>query len=270
MPEINYNSVLALAHFQDPDFARDCRQVFRHLDEAFPGFPEGRENAKIWETVQGWRALRDHGAIGAGAEILGVGAGYEPLIYWLTKHARRVFATDLYAADVGWQEASSNMLNSPADFCPTDMPFEERRLVVQHMNALDLKYEDESFDGVFSCGSVEHFGRPEDVARGAREMARVLKPGGILSLSTEFRLSGPDGLGIPGTILFTEAMLAEFIVEPSGLVAIDEFQGATGDMIEYAYPLPDAVKNGVRPRSICLTQDDYVWTSVSLCLRKPR
>ena len=66
------------------------------------------------------------------------------------------------------------MLTEPTSHRPPLMLFNRRRLVVQHMDALDLRYEDESFDGIFSCGSIEHFGSLENVAVAAGEMARVL------------------------------------------------------------------------------------------------
>ncbi len=46
-----------------------------------------------------------------------------------------------------------------------------------------LPYRDSSIDLVYSCAAIEHFGRREwvDVLR---EWARVLKPGGMLRLST--------------------------------------------------------------------------------------
>ena len=266
---MNYNSVLSLSHFSDPSFRQDAIDIFRHFATINPSFPEGSENAKIWETVQAWRALRDLGALGDNAEVLGVGAGAEPLVFWLTSHVKRVFATDLYETTTEWKEAAPVMLNNPGALCPGMMPFNINRLVVQYMNALDLKYEDNSFDGIFSCGSIEHFGSLDNVARASAEMGRVLKPGGILSLSTEFRISGPEGIGIPGAILFTPDMIEQTIVRPSGLEWVDRLDPIDESVVDYCYPLLDAIEKGTRPRSICLTHADYIWTSVSICLRKP-
>ncbi len=42
------------------------------------------------------RAFRDLGVLGPESDVLGVGAGAEATIFWLTNHCRRVFATDLY------------------------------------------------------------------------------------------------------------------------------------------------------------------------------
>ena len=206
---VRYNSVLKLSDFSDPQFIRVMREVFPHFTAAYHNFPEGSELAKVWEVTQAVRALTDFQAIGPNSEILGVAAGFEHTVFYLTNLVKRVFATDLYATNEAWKEADSAMLRDPASFVTPGTPWNPRRLVVQHMDALDLRCEDETFDGVFSCGSIEHFGTLENVAQAAREMARVLKPGGTMTVSTEFRISGPPGLGIPGAILFTREMIEE-------------------------------------------------------------
>src|SRR5205807_7520612 len=97
-----------------------------------------------WEIAMAVRTLRDLGALTPDAEVLGVGAGNEPTIFWLTRYVRRVFAIDLYVGSKHWKEsANASMLTDPGRGCPFD--WHPRRLVVQHMNALDLKYENESF-----------------------------------------------------------------------------------------------------------------------------
>lgn len=266
---IGYNAVLRLEHFREPGFGQDCRRIFRHLDLAYPDFPEGHENSKIWETVQAWRAFRDFDVLGDDRTILGIGTGSEALAFFLTNHVRQVHATDLYALDNDWQRGGvRDMLTEPTSHCPPLMAFNRRRLVVQHMNALDLRYEDEVFDGIFSCGSIEHFGSLENVAIAAREMARVLKPGGIAAISTEYRIDGPATDGILGTIIFTPEMIGRSIVDSSGLEPVDKLATDT-DVLPTCYPLLEAVEHGTRPRSLCISHQGFRWTSVSLCLRKP-
>ena len=63
--------------------------------------------------------------------------------------------------------------------------YREDRLTVEYADARSLPYPDESFDVVFSLSSIEHFGGPGDVARAAREMGRVLRPGGHAFVVTE-------------------------------------------------------------------------------------
>ena len=79
------------------------------------------------------------------------------------------------------------------------------------MDALDLDLPDGSFDGVFSSSSVEHFGERADVGRALDEIFRVLRPGGVLSVSTEFRISGPPP-GFPGVLLFGADEISELFV----------------------------------------------------------
>ena len=54
-----------------------------------------------------------------------------------------------------------------------------------YADARELPFPDGAFDVVFSLSSIEHFGGPRDVARAAREMGRVLKPGGHAFVVTE-------------------------------------------------------------------------------------
>jgi SAM-dependent methyltransferase len=204
-------------------------------------------------------------------EILGIGAGNEPTSFYLTNYARRVFATDLYANPGVWTDLSkNNMLISPGANVVPPLQWNPQRLIVQHMNALELRYPDESFDAIFSCGSIEHFGELEDITCAAREMGRVLKVGGLLTLATEFRISGPkDKHGIPGALIFSPEMLCEHIIRPSGLIPVDSIDfHVSRETAELAYPLEEAVLSGIRNPSVALAQDGLTWTSIFLALRK--
>ena len=97
------------------------------------------------------RALRDLGALNPTSEVLGVGAGAEATLFWLTNHVRRVVATDLYDGEWG-EQAPKEMLSNPGRFA--SCPWNPARLVVEQMDALDLRFADSSFDGVFSSSSI--------------------------------------------------------------------------------------------------------------------
>lgn len=266
---IAYNTALNLEHFSDPAFMASMREIFHHLALNYADYPSGNEVAKVWEVVQAVRGLRDFGALTRSSDVLGVAAGHEHTVFYLTNYVARVFATDLYFGNEDWNEAKTAMLVSPENFAIPGMVWNPKRLVVQHMDALNLRYDDSTFNGIFSCGSLEHFGTLQNVARAVSEMARVLKPGGILTLSTEFRISGPDTFGYPGTLIFTPDMLMEHVIMPSGLTPVDDFQADVSvATVASAYPISEAIESGTRSRSIALQNHGFIWTSASLCLRK--
>jgi SAM-dependent methyltransferase len=281
------NKALDLSDFSDTDLVAALRDIFPHEVSRFgPRWPGEHEYRKDWEVGMAILALTSAGAIHPDAQILGVGAGNEPTIFYLTNLTRSVHATDLYLADPhgNWAESANvNMFLDPGRYWPRT--WNPRRLVVQHMNGLELRYEDESFDGIFSSGSIEHFGGYPEVRQAAREMARVLKPGGVLSISTEYRLAGP-GPGLPGILMFTEAELVEHIVAASGLEMLgpfdsrcsprvaesaDEFARASGNVQAHVAEHGEILFHKLTWPGypvVALRQGERVWTSCHLALRK--
>jgi SAM-dependent methyltransferase len=295
---LGYCKLCELADFRDPDL-RELIRDMAGVGSDRPDYPEGEEHRKPWEVAMSARALRDFGALREDAEILGVGAGSEATIFWLTRHVKRVFATDLYLTEDSWSELDSGagMLHAPER--ETTLDWNPRRLVVQHMDALDLRYEDDSFDGIFSSGSIEHFGALDSIHKSVEEMYRVLRPGGVAALATEFRLAGPPP-GLPGTVLFDEAELCQVLLDgldwqlasPLDFSISDQTTAAPVDFdrlveIHMAEPsiwmkLQDLLGRKVEPPPptavrhlptpyphIVLRKDDYLWTSVHVTLIKP-
>lgn len=289
MTSLPYNKLCEIEDFSHPDLLPTILDVCRHkLPHYSADFPKGNEHRKDWEVAMAARALRGCGALHEDAVILGVAAGTEDTLFYLTRFARQVFATDRYFGAGEWQTlAPLAMLIEPQVVSPYD--FDPNRLVVQHMDGRALRYPDNFFDGIFSSGSIEHFNEFADVANAAYEMGRVLKPGGVLTLSTEMQLSGPPGgIGWPGlTLLFSAASLQRYIVDASGLEPVDELRveispgtletrrdltqaiidhdarvkalGATDSFTDHAaWDFPHLV----------LLQGGYVFTSVQLTLRK--
>jgi len=189
-PAVHHNRVLATRDFSGPDLAPYFADIFPHERTRFgDGWPAGHPYRKYWEVAMAARALDRHGVLHREAEVIGIGAGNEPTLFWLTRHVRRVFATDLYLTPGVWGDfANPAMLGAPGEQWPG--AWDRRRLVPQHMDALDLAHQDDSFDAVFSSSSIEHFGDLAAVRTAMGEAFRVLRPGGVLSLSTEFRLAG--------------------------------------------------------------------------------
>jgi FkbM family methyltransferase len=199
---LSLSKICELEDFSDPRLESVIRDVFPHEFARFGAdFPRRHEWRKYWEVGMAILTFMECGLLDGSRSFLGIGAGNEPTIFYLTRFARQVMATDLYLGDEWDESAHSSMLTNPERHWP--FAWNPRRLTVAHMNALDLRVETESVDAIFSSSSVEHFGQRSDVARSLDEAFRVLKPGGVLSVSTEFRLRG-ERPGIPGVLMFDQ------------------------------------------------------------------
>jgi len=256
--------------FEDPELRRLIRSAYAFHSEGDPAFPSGREYRKLWEVAMSLRAFGQLGLLGKG-RFLGVAAGAEATIFWLTRHASQVVATDLY--DESWgKQAPPTMLTDPG--VHATCPWDPRRLLVERMDARDLRFEDGTFDGVFSSSSIEHFGGYEDVRRALAEMRRVLRQGGVAALSTEFRIAG-ELSALPGLLLFDEAELRSVLeaedwklVEPlklklsrATLRVIVDFEEAAADV--------EAGRDWTTFPHIVLQHSlGVAWTSVHVVLRR--
>jgi SAM-dependent methyltransferase len=253
---LSYCKLSELEDFRDPGL----RALMREMAEVGPDseFPDGEEHRKAWEIAKTARTLRDFGELRGDAEILGVGAGREPTIFWLTRHVRRVFATDLYLTEDSWSatDSGAQMLIDPRQATPM-RDWNPERLVTQHMDGRRLRYEDESFDGIFSSGSIEHFGTLDEIRESVEEMYRVLRPGGVAAIATEYRLDGPPG--VPGTVMFDEGELRRVLLDgmpwelasPLDLSVSDETLSRPIDFAaiirpDTPLPPPPTIRNKVR------------------------
>jgi ubiquinone/menaquinone biosynthesis C-methylase UbiE len=274
---LSHCKLCELADFADPELRELIRDVYasdrEHFDD--PEFPSGREYRKYWEVAMTLRAFRSLGVLRDDARVLGVGAGREATVYWLTRHVGEVVATDLYRTEDNWSgsDSSADMLTDPGRYW--DEEWNPERLTVRHMDALDLSFEDESFDAIFSSSSIEHFGDFPDVRRAVEEMHRVLRPGGILALATEFRLEG-DRIGYPGLLRFDEPELRALLLDglwwdpatPMSLRISDETRATAVEMSDAIADQEAGIRGWSRYPHLVLRHEQFLWTSVHVALVK--
>ncbi len=174
----HYAKACDLPDFGDPRLLNTVSDILPERD------PATHAERKVWEFAQLAMFLADLGLLNDRSRVLGVGAGDERILFWLANHVGEVVATDIYGeGDFSEREAGGSMLADPTAHAP--FPFREDRLSVRWMDARELAFEDESFDVVYSLSSLEHFGGPGQVDRAAREIGRVLRPGGVALLCAD-------------------------------------------------------------------------------------
>jgi SAM-dependent methyltransferase len=178
-----YCKLCEIEDFEDPRIRELIREVAGPQSD-----PDHELHRKFWEYAMLAAYLEDVGVLSEETRVLSVAAGHEEPLYWLANRVGHVLATDIYGEGTfSYREAAASMLTDPAAYAP--YPYREDRLEARAMDATALALPDASFDVVFSLSSIEHFGEPAQIQKAAREMRRVLKPGGHLIIVTELLLS---------------------------------------------------------------------------------
>ena len=155
--------------------------------------PQGFIHRKDWEWAIGLIAMKRFGKINESSAAIGVGSGIEPIPFYLANKISRVYATDLYEDNESWKNAApSEFLRDPKRYAP--FPYREDSLTVLRMDGSKLDFADETFDIAFSFSSIEHFGgkNHSGALKSVREMERVLKPGGIAVIATEYIINDKE------------------------------------------------------------------------------
>ena len=222
---------------------------------------QGSMHRKSYEFTQLLFGLDRLGALREETRVLSVGAGHECPLYWLANRVARVYATDLY--DQMWQSAFGREGDAAvlAD-ASTFAPFEYRRdhLFFLRMDGSRLAFRDSTFDVVYSLSSIEHFGGFEGARRSIDDMARVLKPGGILALATEWCVRGTAGGEVfsPNDVrrLIDHPELR--LVQPIDDRVWDRYQSEPVDLRVNRFQTPHML----------LKDGDAIFTSVMMFLRR--
>jgi SAM-dependent methyltransferase len=217
-----------------------------------------RKPYEFGQLIYGCRRL---GVLRDDATVLSVGAGHELILYWLANHVRLTIATDMYEGvwqDVQGREGDPDVLQRPEHYAPFD--YRREALAFLKMDGRQLAFKTGSFDIAYSLSSIEHFGGVAGAAATIREMGRVLKPGGILAIATEYVLSGP-----PHEETFQPSEIAELIRQPD-LELVEPID----DRVYHRYRTTpvDLYRNPYQTPHMLVRFNDTVFTSVMIFLRK--
>jgi len=133
------------------------------------------------------------------------------------------------------------------------------------MNARELEFDDSTFDFVFSISSIEHFGGHKGSMKSMKEISRVLKPGGVASITTEVLLTNNEHVEF-----FRPHEIYEFLILPSGSELIEPLifdQPSLEPFIQKPSQMPD--EKEVFPHFVLKNRRGFVWTSITFFLKKP-
>ena len=216
---------------------------------------------KGYEFTQLLFGLTRLGLLREDVRVLSVGAGHEAVLYWLANRTRYVVATDMYGGvwqSHGAREGDETVLADPRQYAP--FPYREDHLVFLKMDGTALAFADGTFDVVYSLSSIEHFGGLEGASRAVAEMARVLKPGGVVALATEYLLEGP-----PHHEAFTPAQVRLLLQHPD-LTLVEPVDERVWE--RYQYKPIDLRVNPLQTPHMVVTDNGSVFTSVMAFLRK--
>jgi SAM-dependent methyltransferase len=237
---------------------REWLAILRSLGLADDKLSMHRKPYEFTQLVYGCRRL---GVLGDDASILSVGAGHETVLYWLANNARRVVATDMYEGvwqDLQGREGNPDVLVRPDDYAP--FPYRRERLTFLKMDGRRLAFRDGAFDIAYSLSSIEHFGGLAGAVATIREMARVVRSGGIVAIATEYVLSGP-----PHEETFQPAEIAELITR-SGLELVEPLDESV--YRRYTYTPIDLHRTPYQTPHMVVRFGDTVFTTVMIFLRK--
>jgi SAM-dependent methyltransferase len=235
------------------------KHVFRHTNG-------GHIYRKGWEWTQCLYALEQLGAIQPSVSALGVGAGHEPVLFYLADRIDSVYGLDLYGnegwSSTGGREADAGILTNPHQYCPRPANFSRLRLV--NGSGCELNFDNNSFDFCWSLSSIEHFGGHAAAGEAVAQMGYATKPGGFVVVATEYLLLPeywhPE--------YFNREDINELIAAAPNLQLVSEIEWNTlaPEYLIDSVPVPHGADR-IR-RHVVLNDGQVQWTSILLVFRK--
>ena len=255
------------SHYLDPEWLALHHDLSRYSGDkhCFQNC-SGEIYRKGWEWTHCLYGLRKLGMLLPGNKAVGVGVGRESVIYFLADHIAEVTATDLYGEEAwsteGGREADLKLLNDSKSHCPTTVDFSKIRF--ENQDGTKLTHNDNQFDFAWSLSSIEHFGGHDAARQAVQEMARVVRPGGIVAIATEMLLL--EEYSHPEYFTYSE-MIAELLEPCKNLELVGPINSHTlpYEFLVDSVVVPTDVHR--RRRHVVLNDGRVQWTSILLFLR---
>ncbi len=236
---------------------------------------------KQWEiitellTITKFLAARDT----AFPRILLAGAGTERTGYWLTTQEMEVRYADRYFDPGIWLGAAPS--DFPKNYClPPYLPTVEAwaseveidNVIVVPCDLRDLPFPENYFDAAISTSTIELVGNGKDaeIIKAGKEIYRVLKPGGLFSMTTEMLIAG-EGRGWDGVRVYSnfEDLQKCFILPSRFTFDAKPFKfSGLSEMVKNAWSLLKAVEGEMPEVETALSFQGHIFTSAHVALFK--
>lgn len=269
---MSLSEVINIARYEDPVWLQLHEELEAYsIDKHVFKHTSGEVYRKGWEWTQCVYGLSQLGMITPNARALGVGAGREPVTFWLADSIKEEVATDLYGNEI-WSrlngnhgnEAPEDILNDASKYSPKAITKE--RIRFENADGTNLQYQDQSFDFCWSLSSIEHFGGHNASRKAVQEMARVTRRGGIVCIATEYLLLDD----MPHHEYFTKQQIIDYLINATpDLELVD---GMSWELPPLPYLIDQICLNsdGVhrRKRHVVLNDGYHQWTSFIIFMKK--
>ena len=172
-----------------------------------------------WEYNYIAESAENLGLLDGTKKALGVGTGFESLLFFFARNCSEVLGTDLYSLDTQWQVAQFDNFEEIYKKAPFDFPRE--RLKFQNADMRSLPVPDNYYDFVWSTSTIEHPTSPREVYLAVQEMVRAVKPGGYVMFTTEFCISEPPYF-LPHLNALDPVLFEKYFLNNTGIKLIGE------------------------------------------------
>ena len=246
------------AKWDNPDWLALLRDLKVSSDHKLSMHRKGYEFTQLIFGLQRLGFLTD------ATRVVSVGAGHEAVLYWLANQVGQVVATDMYEGiwqTVGALEGDAQVVHEPEELRAVSLSARSADVPEDGRAAPDVS-PTASFDVAYSLSSIEHFGGFDGARDAIDEMARVVRPGGILAIATEYLLGGPG---------YHEAFHREEIhalFDRPGLRLVQPIDDRVWE--RYQYVEVDLRRNPFQTPHMVVRDRDAVFTSVMVFLEKAK
>jgi ubiquinone/menaquinone biosynthesis C-methylase UbiE len=229
------------------------------------GFDPRDADRKIWEKSAVLYAVRSLGFLDRKMKGLGIGVGTESLPFFFSRFCEKIVGIDRYESKV-WESAGMSVEDAYEN---PPVPYDRDRLVFLDCDMRSLDFQDEEFDFIWSVSAVEHVDTTDEYVKTFLEMSRVLKPGGVAFITTEWNLVPRNPVYTRGLIVLDKVLYPWLIAHIGNMKPVKKLNPDQPRNIDHvmAVRFRDSLGRTTRPCINVLSGGSFI-TPVFLVFRR--